>query len=116
MKFHQQVCTRLYVLLMSSVVEKENRDGTKVLVPVLDLTIPKCGLEHTIYLDVGNFAEGYSHATRRFKMLSDVFFFRNLAGSMIYELFSYIEEYNYKAGELIVEWGEESDSFFVIES
>lgn len=51
-----------------------------------DLRIPKAGLTNTIKLDIGEFMEGYCVANRRLKLLADVFFFRSIPPSVLYEM------------------------------
>jgi hypothetical protein len=39
-------------------VERILPDGRKIEVPVKDLRIPQCGVDHTVKLEVGEFMEG----------------------------------------------------------
>jgi hypothetical protein len=98
----------LYSFLILYLVEKQLPDGTKLTVPVTDLRIPKVGLEHTISIDVGQKVEGFSTAVNRFKLLSEVFLFRKLSPSVVFELFMQCEEETVEPGDVIIHSGEES--------
>ena len=76
--------------------------------PVTDLRIPKVGLEHTISIDVGQKVEGFSMAVNRYKLLSEVFLFRKLSPSVVFELFMQCEEETVEPGDVIIHSGEES--------
>lgn len=97
-------------------MEKILPDGKSVNVPVKDLRIPKTGLGHTIQLEVGDFVEGFSLSNRRFMMFCDIFLFRKLSANTVYQLLLNCEEQKTVAGEIIIESGKESDTFYVIES
>jgi hypothetical protein len=81
---------------------------------VKDLKIPPCGLENTITLDVGQYMEGFSQASRRFSLLASTFLFKKLAPTVINELYLNFEESQVKAGDTIIEFEEHADRFCIL--
>lgn len=106
----------VYFPFFNSQVTKVLQDGSTIEVPVTDLRIPHCGVEHTIEFQVPGFTNGYSKASKRFKLFSDVLFFKRVSPSTIFDLFSYCEQKDYSEGSVIIESGQRSDWFFLIES
>lgn len=97
-------------------VEKTLLNGEKIKVSTKHLKQPKTGLENTISLNVDPFIEGFASAGRRMKILSDIFLFRNLNPTALYELYLHCQEIYIHAEEKIISFGEESDYFYVIEN
>ncbi|PRP78065.1 hypothetical protein PROFUN_14039 [Planoprotostelium fungivorum] len=96
-------------------VEKELMNGKKVTVPVTDLRIPECGLDQSIRLPVPPFEEGYCLASRRFKLISEVFLFRKVSPPTLYSLYTDFRLVIVPAGHVIITAKTRSDSFFIIE-
>jgi CRP-like cAMP-binding protein len=91
-------------------------EGKKVKVKVKDLKIPETGLENTLILPVNEHNDGYFRATRRFQILCDTFYFRNLSPAKLFELFCAMEDVLVSAGTTIFRAGDESGPFYLIES
>ena len=79
------------------------------------MRIPESGLEKTIQLDVGEFIEGYSLASRRLKLLSEIFLFRKLPAVIVHDLFTQAEEERVESETIIIKSGEDSDWFYILE-
>jgi CRP-like cAMP-binding protein len=88
----------------------------KETVTLRGLHIPPSGLEHTIQLKVREFEEGRSFAIQRFKRFANLFAFRSLRPSTIFQLYLAANETLYKPGEVVMRAGDAADRFCVIHS
>lgn len=99
-----------------SVLEKTKKDGTTYTIPITSLKIPKEGIENTISLKVNNYWQGFSSATTRLKLISDIFFFRNMTPPMLLELQTQSDQITFTSRQVILDYGAVPDSLYIVES
>eukprot|EP01119_Soliformovum_irregulare_P016674 TRINITY_DN4868_c0_g1_i4.p1 TRINITY_DN4868_c0_g1~~TRINITY_DN4868_c0_g1_i4.p1 ORF type:complete len:786 (-),score=204.84 TRINITY_DN4868_c0_g1_i4:504-2861(-) len=97
-------------------VEKTLPDGKKIQVEVKDLKIPPCGLENTLVIQTSPEHEGYSQSSRKFKMISDSFFFKSVSPKIICDLFDAMEQHTVEEGKIMIEAGTRADAFYLLTS
>lgn len=113
----EDIKKKMLIVHCSSIPEFVDRvtHETTIRVPVKHLKIPKTGIEHTVKIYVGEEAEGYAKASRRIRMLTNIFFLRRLNPRKLYELFSCLEEVIVPQDTPIIRAGETGRDFFIIE-
>eukprot|EP01133_Synstelium_polycarpum_P002564 gene2564-2940_t len=111
----ESIKRKLLVVHTARIPETVTRsDGTVVVVD--GLRIPPVGLAATIVVPVGDHAEGYSLAVRRFQLLCNSFYFRHMSPAVLYRTLHAMEEQYIEAGTTIIEAGARCDRCYVIES
>lgn len=112
-----EIKKKILIVHSSHIPEEVERtvNGQVIKVKIQDLKIPAVGLENTLILPVEEYPEGYFKARRRLQILSETFYFRNLSPVKLLELFSVMEEEQVPAGTIIIQSGEESEKFYLIE-
>ncbi|PRP76250.1 hypothetical protein PROFUN_07772 [Planoprotostelium fungivorum] len=94
-------------------VDKLLYSGERITVPVENLHIPPCGLEHSMNLLVTPFEEGYCLASKRMKLISEVFLFRKISPTTLYNLYTDARIVKVQAGNVLDQSRE--DLFFIVE-
>ncbi|KYR02651.1 cAMP/cGMP-stimulated cAMP/cGMP phosphodiesterase [Tieghemostelium lacteum] len=97
-----------------SIEKKDHITGNIVHIPVKGLRIPKVGLHNTMRIHVGDYFEGYSSALRKFQLLCDSFYFRNVPPAMLYKLFFLCQDEEIPSNQMVIRTGEPCDKCYII--